>query len=91
VSSNDSGSRTTYKDQIHVDGEFGTRTVKRDDEPDIGIGKVSIVVSFDGVVNYKDDALMSPVSVSDDESEAFLDDVEERLSELEVHDFEEGE
>lgn len=84
-----SGGRTSYKDQITVSGEFGSRTVKRGEDADVGNGDAVMVVAFDGVVNYKDDALLSPVSVSEGEREAFIDSVDDRLSEYEIHDFEE--
>jgi len=82
-SSSGSGSRTRYKDQIHVEGEFGTKTYRRDDEPELGCGDIEYVAVYDGVVNFKDDAVMSPVSVGDSVAEMFRDDVEERLSGVE--------
>jgi hypothetical protein len=89
--SSSAGSKTTrtqYKDQIHVKGDYGTTTYRRDDDADIGEGTVDVVVDFDGVVDYKDDAIVGPVSLTETEAEAFTDDIEGRVDEYEVHTFE---
>jgi len=87
----DSGSsvtRTEYKDQIHVKGELGTRTVRRDDEPDYGDAPVAGVVSFDGAVDYRSDCVVAAVSLGDDALDAFIDEIDGRVSDYTVHTFE---
>lgn len=89
--SSSAGSKTTrtkYKSQIHVKGELGTTTYRREDDADLGDGTVDAVVNFDGVVDYKDDAIVGPVSLTESELEAFTGDIEGRVDEYEVHTFE---
>jgi len=89
--SSSSGSKTTrkqYEQQIHVQGQYGTSTYRRDDDADIGVGSVDVVVDFDGAVDYNDDAFVGPVSLTDAESDAFIDDIDGRVDEYSVHTFE---
>jgi len=89
--SSSAGSKTTrtrYKDQIHVKGQLGTTTYRREDDADLGEGTVDRVVNFDGVVDYKSDAIVGPVSLTETECEAFTDSIEGRVDEYEVHTFE---
>jgi len=83
-------SRTQYKDQIHVKGEFGTRTVRRDDEPDYGVGRVHAVVTFTGTVDYNGDAVVGCVSLSEQALNSFVDDIDGRVDEYEINTFEVG-
>lgn len=86
-SSGSSSGRTRYDTQIHVKGEFGTTLYRRDDEADLGSGTVDKVVTFDGAVDYKSDAIVGPVSLTETEAEAFIDSIDGRVDEYEVHDF----
>lgn len=89
--SDDDGSsvtRTKYKDQIHVKGDFGTRTVRRDDEADYGDTPVAGVVTFDGAVDYRSDCVIDVVSLGDDALDAFIDEIDGRVREYTVHTFE---
>lgn len=87
-SSGSSSSRTRYKDQIHVKGRFGTRTVRRDDEPDFGDGSVEAVVSFDGAVGFRNESVIGCVSLDEWALEQFIDHIDGRVDEYEVHTFE---
>lgn len=80
--------RTKYKDQIHVKGDFGTRTVRRDDEPDYGDAPVAGVVTFDGAVDYRSDCVIDVVSLGDDALDSFIDEIDGRVGEYTVHTFE---
>jgi len=82
VSNSSGGSRASYKDQVTVDGMYGSRTVRRDDQPDIGAGSIEFVAVFDGVVDYRDDAIMGPVAVGEMLADDFRDDVGDRVDDI---------
>lgn len=78
--------KSVHNEQIHVKGSFGTRTVRIDDEPDYGVGDVYGVVSFDGVVDWRDDSIVGVVSFGSDVLlEKFTDSIRGRVESYEVH------
>ena len=87
-SSGSSVTRNKYREQIHVKGDFGTRTVRRDDEPDYGTGGVDCVVTFTGAVDYRSDCVLGAVSLGDDARDAFIDEIDGRVEEYDIHTFE---
>lgn len=84
MSSSSGSTRRTFKDQVHVQGQYGTRTVRRGDDPDVGLGKVHAVLTFEGVVDYNNDPHFGNISVDEDTLETVKDDLQERVSDLEV-------
>lgn len=86
-----SGGRTTYKDQIHVEGQFGTKTYRRDDEPEVGYGDIECVAVFTGVVDFHSDAIIGPVSLGESVADEFRSDVGGRIDDIEFRTFEEAE
>lgn len=70
-----------------IKGRFGTKMFRRDDEPDIGDGDIEYVAVYDGAVDYKDDAVMGPVSVGESEAEQFKDEVQGRVQDAEFRRF----
>lgn len=87
----DSGSDanyTQYKAQIHVKGDFGTRTVRRTDSPDYGAAPVEGVVTFGGAVDFRSDCVVGVVSLGDGELDDFIGEIDGRVREYTVHTFE---
>lgn len=84
MSSSSGITRRTFEDQVHVQGQYGTRTVRRKDDPDVGLGKVYAVLTFEGVVDYNNDPHFGNISVDEDALDAVEDDLQERVSDLEV-------
>lgn len=82
--------RKQYKEQIHVKGELGTVTIRRDDEPDYGTSPVAAVVDFDGVVDFRDDAVVGVVSLGDEAKDEFIGDIDKRVRDYTIHTFEKG-
>jgi len=81
------GSRKEKRDKITVSGKYGSSVYRRDDDPDVGDGDIEYVAVFDGAVDYKDDAILGPVSVGDDEAEQFRDEIEDRVEDIEFKDW----
>lgn len=90
MSSSSGGGRTSYKDQIHVEGDLGTKTYRRGDEPEVGGGEIAYVAVFTGVVDFENDAIIGPVSVGSTKANSFKDSVEDRLRDAEFRDFKES-
>jgi hypothetical protein len=88
----DTGGRTrrTFKDQVTVSGEYGSETVRRKDEPDVGYGKVHAVVTFDGVLDYEGDTYFGNVSVDEDRMDELVGDVKGRVRGYDVVPFVKG-
>lgn len=62
--------------------------MRRDDDPDIGSGRVELVLDFDGVIDHHDDALMGPLTVGATKADSVVDDFRRRVKGLTVYSLE---
>lgn len=89
---NDSGSgagRTVrrYKQQIHLQGEYGTTLVRRTDPPDVGFGKLGVVVAVDSTVEFDGDEYSGAVKVASGEIHSFIESAIESGADMRVYNF----
>lgn len=84
MSGSSGSSRRTFKDQVHVKGKYGVRTVRRKDDPDVGLGKVHAVLTFDGVAVYNDDNYFGNISVDEDVMDKVESHLQGRVKNLEA-------
>lgn len=80
-----STSSSTQHKQLRLEGDYGVRLYTSSMEPDYGSGDIEFVAEFDGVMDFRDDALIGPVSVGESCAEEFRSEAEERLSDVEFH------